>query len=381
MTASTRRNRLTLSIIVVTWNSRDDLPACFDALQRSRVASEAEWIVVDNASTDGTADWVAGFDPSIRLIRSEVNLGFARANQAGLHIASGDTILFLNPDTIALDGFPDEMLDALSRDSGVGAAGPRAFWDTECRFLISCLKTPTPLELWMIHTGASRWIDAEGLFRPHWEMDWRYWAAEADPVETPAIGGAYLMAKRAALDSVGGGFDPRYFLGYEDVDLGLRLRRRGWKLLSVPTARIVHFLGNSRRRSMDSAICRSWNAGPGAYLKAHYNALQVRSVTAALMLESLLKRSLKRRFSDSVHTPPQSPRSITLSWPVIDGDVLVEIATTRCFFDKFAVRSSGGSTIEIPADLARRLSPGRHFFRVIRTLSDCRRIHFEGTFA
>ncbi len=370
---------MTLSIILVTWNSRDDLPACFDALRRSRAAAEAEWIVVDNASTDGTADWVETFDPSIRLIRPEENLGFARANQAGLHVASGDTILFLNPDTIALDGFPDAMIDAL-RDPGVGAAGPRAFWDTDCRFLISCLKTPTPLELWMLHSGASRWIDVEGLFRPHWEMDWRYWAAEADPVETPAIGGAYLMAKRAALDSVGGGFDPRYFLGYEDVDLGLRLRRRGWKLLSVPTARIVHFLGNSRRRNVDLAICRSWNAGPGAYLQAHYNALQVRSVTAALTLESLLKRSLKQRFSDSGHTPePQRP--ITLSWPPIAENVLVEIATTRCFFDKFAVQSPGRGSIEIPDDLARRLSPGRHFFRVIRNLAGCRRIHFQGTFA
>ena len=357
-----------LSIIVVTCNSRGDLPECFNALRKSGPASEAQWIVVDNASTDGTVDWIHAFDPSILLIHSNTNLGFARANNAGLSHATGDFILFLNPDTIPLTGFPDEMISALERNPEAGAAGPRAYWDESKRFLISCLKTPTPLELWAIHSSFSRWVNPVALFRSHWELDWHYWSCGPDPIDTPAIGGAYLLMRRKALDSVEGGFDPSYFLGYEDVDLAMRLRRKGWRLLSVPTAEIVHFYGSSRRKNRAAdARCRAWNEGPGVFLSAHYPLWAVRSAELALRIERGLKSILRSDQPDSLDTPVDSSRApICLRWPNTGLEVWVEIATTPCFFDKFGVRTRE-SRLEFTAPLLEHLSPGRYYFRVIRT--------------
>lgn len=373
--------RLKLSIIVVTCNSRADLSACFTALRKSKPASEAQWIVVDNASTDGTADWIHSFDPSIRLIRSTTNMGFARANNEGLLHATGDFILFLNPDTIPLNGFPDEMISVLDRNPDVGAVGPRAYWDESKRFLISCLKIPTPLELWAIHSSFSRWMNPVGLFRSHWELDWHYWSCGPDPIETPAIGGAYLLMRRTALDSVGGGFDPRYFLGYEDVDLAMRLRRKKWKLLSVPTAEIVHFYGSSRRKNRAAdARCRAWNEGPGMFLATHYPVMTVRCTEWALSIERQLKAALHSGRRDQFNTPSDSPRApICLVWPNTGQDVWVEIATTPCFYDKFGVRTRE-SRLEFTAPLLEHLSPGRYYFRVIRTPPSTSGILHSGVF-
>jgi N-acetylglucosaminyl-diphospho-decaprenol L-rhamnosyltransferase len=249
-----------LSIIIVAFNSRQDLDACLRSLTGGATVLDREIVVVDNASTDGTAAHVRQRWPGIRLIETGANLGFARANNVGIRQTFGDLVLLLNPDTSVPAAAIDRLVAALERDADAAVAGPRIV-DAEGQAELSFGPMISPLgELRqkILVTGGG------GMFRPIVErmtrrtryVDW--------------VSGACLLARRADLEAVGL-FDERFFLYTEDVDLCASIRSHGRRVLFVGDVEIVHHRGRSRA-SASAASEEAYRRSQIAFYEKHHPA-------------------------------------------------------------------------------------------------------------
>jgi GT2 family glycosyltransferase len=232
-----------VSAIVVSYNVRDLL---LDSLKAFYASSDVpvEAIVVDNASSDGSADAVAASFRQAKIIRLAVNVGFGKANNAGLQQAEGRFILLLNPDVTVQPGCVGRLTDFLLVRPDAGAAGPRLERPDGKLDLAARRGFPTPSAAFYRFSGLSR------LF-PHSARFNRYNMGHLPETETHEIDSgtaACLMVRRAAVERVGF-FDPDYFMYGEDIDLCYRLRSGGWKIFYLPDARAVHVKGAATRQS------------------------------------------------------------------------------------------------------------------------------------
>lgn len=192
--------------------------------------------VVDNSLDEGAITRLrAGLSDQATLLVNRTNVGFAMAcNQAYQQSTQGD-ILLLNPDALLCPGALAALCETLRRHSNVGAVGPRVFWDRDRRFLLPPSTFPSFLDYWSRHWA---WL---GVRRRHGfhRLAQHYWRTST-PISVPALSGGHILLRREALEQVGGLFDERFFLYWEDSDLMARLRRAGWGLLMEPTAEAIH---------------------------------------------------------------------------------------------------------------------------------------------
>jgi len=238
-----------LSIIIVTFNSRAEIEACLGSLVEG-VQIDREIIVVDNASTDGTAVHLRERWPGVRLVALGANLGFARATNLGIAQTFGPLVLLLNPDTTVQPGAIDRLAEALDRDSSVAVVGPRIV-DDAGRAELSFGRMVTPfaeLRQKMLMVGNQRRWPIIGDLVEHMtqrtrDVDW--------------VTGACLLARRSDLEAVGL-FDERFFLYMEDVDLCASIRARGRRVRFVGTVEVRHRRGASAAPAeRDAAYRRS----------------------------------------------------------------------------------------------------------------------------
>jgi len=225
-----------LDIIIVNYNTADDLDACLAALHASPPAALGRITVVDNASTDDSASRVATRWSSVRLIRLDRNVGFGAANNVALRQDGAPLVLLLNSDTAAPPGAIDTLVDRLLA-TGAVAAGPRLI-DGDGRPEISFGAMLSPAtELLQQCRGRLARSDAR------WARGYvaRLVSAERD---VDWVSGACLLLRRDAAREAGL-FDERYFMYEEDVDLCAALRQRGGRILFTPRAAIVHRRGAS----------------------------------------------------------------------------------------------------------------------------------------
>jgi hypothetical protein len=248
-----------LSIIIVSWNVRDLLRICLRSIRQSVKTLErwnVETLVVDNASTDGSAAMVAAEFAEVRLTTNTENLGFTRGNNQGLAVARGRCVFFLNPDTEVVGDALETMLAHLDADPEVGALGPQlrygdgSLQSSRRRFptFAMALFESTPLAWhWPANPWARRYRMEDGetfevsetskVFREGTTRQ-----AMAEPVDW--LVGAALMTRRAVVDQVGG-FDEGYFMYSEELDLCRRIKEAGWRIVYLPAAQIIHHEGKS----------------------------------------------------------------------------------------------------------------------------------------
>ena len=229
-----------LSIVVVNWNVCDLLRRCLSSLAESdRCQLAYEIIVVDCASSDGSAEMVQREFPRVRLIASEENLGYARGNNRGMAEANGRYLFILNPDTEIVGDALATMVDYLDRHTGVGALGPGlrypdgAFQPSRRRFptLATALCESTLLHQWFPNNRAARRYYVSD--RPHdvpQPVDW--------------LVGAALMIRREAWQQVGP-LDEGFFMYFEELDWCQRCQAVGWEIHYLPAAEIIHYEGKS----------------------------------------------------------------------------------------------------------------------------------------
>ena len=232
-----------VSALVVSYNVR---PQLLDTLHTLYATSspEIEVVVVDNASSDGSAAAVAEQFPQTTVISLEENVGFGRANNAGLDHSTGEFVLLLNPDVLVMDGCVRELAGFMRDHPDVGAAGPRIERPDGRLDLAARRAFPSPSTAFYRFSGLGRLFPRSPRFN-------RYNLGNLPPDQLQEIDSgtaACLMVRRAAIDQVGF-FDPDYFMFGEDLDLCYRLKAAGWKVFYVPTARAVHLKGSSTRQA------------------------------------------------------------------------------------------------------------------------------------
>ena len=218
-----------LSVIIVNHNGKRHLEKCLHSLTGGVAAEWAEIIVVDNASTDGSREWINERFPGVRLIPLRENLGFSKANNAGLKESRGDLILFLNPDTVVKENDLAGLIETM-KNPVVGAAGPLLYGEKHI-FQVSFGGRRTFLrELFQkLILNPCRRISIGRIKKPKMVV----W-----------ISGACLCVRREVVEAVGD-FDERFFLYFEDIDLCYRIGKANWKIVLNPDVRIFHAGGTS----------------------------------------------------------------------------------------------------------------------------------------
>jgi N-acetylglucosaminyl-diphospho-decaprenol L-rhamnosyltransferase len=275
-----------VSVLVVSWNARDRLARGLSAACQSA----AQVVVVDNASTDGSADLVAERFPGVRLLRLARNLGFAGGvNEAARH-ATGRLLLLANPDALLTPGAVSRLAGVLANDATWGAAAARLVGpDGRPQDGFNVRRFPT------LGTWTSDLLLLDELWpgnparRRYRYADLRVDGREPIDVEQPAA--ACLMIRRDVFDAVGGmdeRFGPAWF---EDVDLCRRIRARGWRIALVPDARVEHHGGDAMRALGLARFTRAWYGNMERYVLKHHGVPGLLGLKA-LIVPGMLLRTL-----------------------------------------------------------------------------------------
>ena len=234
---------MTLSIVIVSHNARDDLENCLRSLTAVPPSIPHDIVVVDNASRDGSVEAVRSGWPSVQVIARATNDGFAAANNVGIRATHGDLVLLLNSDTLVPRGAIDRLVERLRVHPLAAIAGPRLVnGDGVPELSFGSMIAPwTELRqktLGVLHErgvrAASSWVE-RATRREHY-VGW--------------VSGACLLVYRRDAEAVGL-LDERYFLYTEDVDFCAAIRARGRHVLFTPAAEITHLRGRSRASAPD----------------------------------------------------------------------------------------------------------------------------------
>jgi GT2 family glycosyltransferase len=228
-----------ISIIIVNWNSVAYLRKCLNTIYDQQQDVSFEVIVLDGASFDGCAEMLLKEFPQVIFIQSQENLGFARGNNEAAARASGEALLFLNPDTELKHSALKRLNEALNNLPNAGAVGAMLL-NSDGTLQTSCIQS--------FPTIANQVLDSEILryYFPRstlWGMAPLFSSCE-EPAKVAGISGACLMTRREAFLKVGG-FSLDYFMYYEDMDYCLKLERAGWNRYYVHDAVVIHHGGKS----------------------------------------------------------------------------------------------------------------------------------------
>jgi GT2 family glycosyltransferase len=223
-----------LSIIIVSYNSRDLLTACLQSIIAARSALSVEILVVDNDSTDGSVPVSREQFPGVTFIENKKNLGFARAVNIGLGRASGKYWLVLNPDIEVSTGSLESLVSYMTAHPDVALASPKLLYP-DGTLQYSCRTDYSLKVLLFRRTLLATLFPDHPVLRDHLMMDWDH----ASTREVDWVLGAAFMIRREAIRGQPV-MDERFFLYFEDVDLCLRLRKEGWRVVYHPEAVMVH---------------------------------------------------------------------------------------------------------------------------------------------
>lgn len=239
-----------VSIIVVSYNTREMTLACLRSVFDQTRETSFELIVVDNSSTDGSADAIdSEFTGRIRFVRSRENMGFARANNEAARLASSEFLLLLNPDTVVLRGAIDRLIEFAHRRPAAGIWGGRTLFADGSLNPTSCWARQTLWSVLCRATGLSGVFKNSSLFNPEALGGW----LRDSEREVDIVTGCFFLVRRDLWERLGG-FDPAFFMYGEEADLCLRARALGARPRVTPNAEIVHYGGASESVKADKLV-------------------------------------------------------------------------------------------------------------------------------
>ena len=255
-----------IAAVLVNYNAGSELVLALRSLASDLAGREWEAVVVDNASVDGSDSFAQAFAPRVRLIRNATNVGFGSAVNQGVAACSAPVVVIMNPDCQVHAGAVATLLAQLDAHDTCAVVGPRVL-DPNGALQGSARGDPDMLTGLFGRTGRLReWFPllpaaqrnvvtdaAIGNGTPSVVVDW--------------VSGACMMVRRSAFEAVGG-FDPRYFMYWEDADVCRRLRSRGYHVRYVPGATVVHRVGHSSRTARAESI-RAFHDSAYLYYAAH----------------------------------------------------------------------------------------------------------------
>ncbi len=267
-----------LSIIIVNFNVKEFLLNLLATIHAASKNISIEIIVVDNASDDGSVEVLSEKYPGVKLIANKINVGFGAANNQAMKIAKGKYFLLLNPDTIVREDTFDKMISFFKSTPDAGIAGCRVL-NPDGTLQLACRRSfPGPWTSFTKVTGLSALFPKSRIFA-------RYnltYLDENKTYEVDAVSGAFLMLSREVYEKIGG-FDERFFMYGEDLDLCYRAQKSSFKIYYLHTTEIIHYKGESTKRSsLDET-------------KIFYNAMHLfvrKHLSSSFIVESILQAAI-----------------------------------------------------------------------------------------
>jgi GT2 family glycosyltransferase len=263
-----------LDVVIVSYRCEGLLRDCLASLRENPPGVPMRVIVVDNASGDGTPEMVRREFADVELICQPHNSGFSVANNVGIGRGEAPYVLVLNPDTRITSGSLDTVLGVLDAHPEVGMVGPRLELDDGSFDHASRRSFPTPLSALGHFTGVGRREGASGTLAA-------YRAPEVESGPVDAINGAFMLIRRTALDQVGG-FDPRYWMYMEDLDLCYRFAEAGWTTWYEPSATVIHVKAGTSGKRRSWRLNRAFHYGMYRFYRDHYAATRNPITNAAV---------------------------------------------------------------------------------------------------
>jgi N-acetylglucosaminyl-diphospho-decaprenol L-rhamnosyltransferase len=296
-----------LSIIIVSYNSRDITLACLASVYDHPPAVPFEVILIDNASPDNSAEAIAKAFPQVRLIASQDNTGFALGNNIAAKEARGKRILLLNPDTVV-------FVDSLTSLWAFAESTPeRRIWGGRTLFAdgslnpTSCWSAMSVWSLFCATFGLTWFFPRSELFSPEWMGDW-----PRDTVrEVDIVTGCFLMIDRALWEELGG-FDRTFFMYAEEADLCIRARAKGARPAITPKAEIIHLGGASEASATDKTI--KTLRGRATLIRKHWSPWRQRAGLSLYWLWALARRIGSQAFSGPRDKPGESREKWKAVW-------------------------------------------------------------------
>ena len=270
-----------LSVVIVSFNCRDLLLSCLTSLH----GIDGEIIVVDNASSDQTVTTLRTRHPDVAVIEMGKNAGFGRASNRGMEAASGRYILLLNPDTVVSPGALRVLVDFLDEHPGAGVVAPRLVYPDGADQGTARAFPTAAAALFGRRSPLTRWFPSNRWSRRYLTGRQR---STNTPFEIEWVSGAAMMVRADVIGRLGG-FDPDFFMHWEDAELCHRTRRSGFEIWCEPRATVIHEEGGSRRGWPPRQV---WHFHRGAYLfwKKTHTGWSTR-VTLPLVAGALLARA------------------------------------------------------------------------------------------
>lgn len=267
-----------IDIVIVNWNSGDQLRECLDSIARTASRETlGRVVVVDNASSDSSLSEAGEPNLPLLVIRNQENRGFAAACNQGANAGEADYLLFLNPDAqLQADSLavPQTFLSESVR-ADVGICGVQLL-DDHGRVARSCSRLPTPMTLVFQSLGLnrllSRWFPSQPM------LEWDHGTTRA----VDQVIGAFFFVRRSVFDRLGG-FDERFHVYYEEVDFSLRARAAGWKTVYLADAQAYHRGCGTSEQAKARRLFYSLRSRI-LYAAKHFSALGAMTVAATALL-------------------------------------------------------------------------------------------------
>ncbi|HTP13142.1 MAG TPA: glycosyltransferase, partial [Bacteroidota bacterium] len=275
------------------------------SLKKASAGIRSEIIVVDNASVDGSLGMLRTHFPGVRVIALDDNLGFAKANNMALRSARGKYCLLINPDTLVQEDTLRVVINFFESHGDVGLAGCKIL-NPDGSFQMACRRSfPTP---WVAFTKI---FGLAALF-PHSKLFGRYnqtYRSAEESYEVDAVSGSFMMIRRRVFEEVGG-LDEDFFMYGEDLDWCYRIKQKGWKVYYLHDTSIIHYKGESTRRSGLNEI-RTFYEAMHLFVQKHYGRTSLLawslkagiSLTAKIALVRMLLRPMNYALVDLLLVP------------------------------------------------------------------------------
>lgn len=280
-----------ISIVIVNYNVKDYLLQCLDSIKRASKDITVEVIVVDNNSIDGSVEELQPKFNWVHWIALQENIGFGRANNVGMQHVRSNYLLYLNPDTIIAEDTLRVMVDYMNANADVGIAGCKVL-NGDGSFQVACRRgLPTP---WV---SFCKLFGLQGLF-PQSKLFAGYnltYKSIDETYEVDALIGAFMVGRTSVLKQIGG-FDPQFFMYGEDIDLCYRIQKLGLKVMYVHTTSIIHYKGESTRRSSLNEV-KVFYSAMHIFAAKHFNgsSLYLWLLTVGIWLRTAVEYVLRRK--------------------------------------------------------------------------------------
>lgn len=283
---STVDSKPDLSVVIVSWNVKEQLKACLQSLYAHTQQVSFDVFVVDNASQDGSPEMIEAEFPKVQLLRNEMNVGFAGANNQAITLSKGRYVLLLNPDTFLHDDALSRMVSFLDHHLGIGVLGCKLL-TTEGKIDLHCARGfPTLLGDLFELTKLSYWFPHSRVFGGYLMTYWDH----GDNREVDALSGACLMFRRTAMEQIGL-LDENFFLYGEDVDFCYRFKKTGWKVFYYSEAKIVH-LGSQSTQQLKEEMGLERFRSRYKFFRKHRGQVYAWTYKALVFLMAIIKEMI-----------------------------------------------------------------------------------------